>query len=305
MLTLFSTAKPFRGHSAVIQRNALKSWTLLHPDVEVILFGDDEGAAETCREFGIRHEPHVVRNESGLKRIDYYFDRAQEIARHDTLCYANCDIILTDDFTQAVRRIRSSNPNFLVIGRRWDTDISATVDFSNPNWQKKTRQLALDTNDQKDEWWIDFFSFSRGLYLGKIPPLVVGRVVWDNFLIWRALTLGAAVVDVSPSVVAIHQNHDYAYHPLGKYGVWNDEQTQQNLRYAGGMGHMRNIADATFVLDMSGLHPNTRRHWNAIRRTASTAGRAIRFKFLNPVWFFFLGLTRPLRHALGLKARQR
>lgn len=43
MLTIFSTCKPFLGHSAVIQRNALKSWTLLHPDIEIILFGDDEG----------------------------------------------------------------------------------------------------------------------------------------------------------------------------------------------------------------------------------------------------------------------
>ena len=34
MLTLFTTAKPFKGHSAIIQRNALKSWTLLDPDIE-------------------------------------------------------------------------------------------------------------------------------------------------------------------------------------------------------------------------------------------------------------------------------
>jgi hypothetical protein len=32
MLTLFfTTAKPFVGHSGVIQRNALKSWKLWHP----------------------------------------------------------------------------------------------------------------------------------------------------------------------------------------------------------------------------------------------------------------------------------
>lgn len=35
----FTTAKPFVGHNGVIQRNALRSWTLLHPGVEVILFG--------------------------------------------------------------------------------------------------------------------------------------------------------------------------------------------------------------------------------------------------------------------------
>jgi hypothetical protein len=31
MLTVFSTPKPFVGHSDIIRRNALKSWTLLRP----------------------------------------------------------------------------------------------------------------------------------------------------------------------------------------------------------------------------------------------------------------------------------
>jgi FkbM family methyltransferase len=61
MLTLFTTAKPFRGHSGIIQRNALKSWTRLHPDIDIILFGDDEGATEVrrlsdvARELNLRH----------------------------------------------------------------------------------------------------------------------------------------------------------------------------------------------------------------------------------------------------------
>ena len=45
MLTFFTTAKPFRGQDGLIQQNALKSWKRLRPDVEVILFGDDAGAA--------------------------------------------------------------------------------------------------------------------------------------------------------------------------------------------------------------------------------------------------------------------
>src|SRR5579863_2067444 len=73
MLTMFTTPKPFRGHIGVIQRNALKSWTLLHPDLEVILFGDDEGAAVVAGEFGLRHEPHVERNEFGTNRLDSMF----------------------------------------------------------------------------------------------------------------------------------------------------------------------------------------------------------------------------------------
>src|SRR5260370_7756128 len=85
MFTLFTTGKPFAGHSGIIQRNALKSWTLLHPDVEVIVFGDEEGAAEACRDLGLRHEAHEERNEAGLKRIHYFFDRAQALPRRPLL----------------------------------------------------------------------------------------------------------------------------------------------------------------------------------------------------------------------------
>jgi hypothetical protein len=47
MIPLFTPVKPFQGHSAVILRNALKGWKLPHPDIEIILFGDDEGAAHS------------------------------------------------------------------------------------------------------------------------------------------------------------------------------------------------------------------------------------------------------------------
>src|SRR5439155_17039784 len=50
MLTFFTTAKPFHGHDGIIQRNALRSWTLLHPEVEVNLFGSEEGAAQTAKQ---------------------------------------------------------------------------------------------------------------------------------------------------------------------------------------------------------------------------------------------------------------
>jgi hypothetical protein len=85
MLTLFTTAKPFEGHSGVLQRNALKSWKLLHPDIEITLFGDDAGGAEIAEELDVRYEPFVERNRLGTKRLDHIFRRAQELARHDFL----------------------------------------------------------------------------------------------------------------------------------------------------------------------------------------------------------------------------
>src|SRR3989442_6004827 len=140
MLTIFATAKPFRGHTGIIQRNALQSWKALHPEIEIILFGNDEGAAEAARHFGLRHEPHAERNEGGPKRLDYLFARAQAIARHDTLCYVNCDIILMQDFWRALERVRAVRPEFLMVGRRWDTDITAPLLFGerqSPDWRAR------------------------------------------------------------------------------------------------------------------------------------------------------------------------
>ena len=162
MLTIFSTPKPFEGHSNVIQRNAIKSWTLLHPEVEVILFGDEEGTAEACRDLAIRHEPHVIRNEHGTKYLNYIFDRANQIARHNILCYANCDIMLTSDLRAAVEVTSKTYNEFLMMGRRWDTNITEPWDFNQREINRLRKKKSRSHKDRSD----------------KVRP-------WDGLVQWR------------------------------------------------------------------------------------------------------------------------
>src|SRR5216684_4503934 len=199
MLTIYTTAKPFHGHTGVIQRNALQSWKALDPGIEVILFGDDPGAAETCRELGLRHEPFVERNEFGTKRLDYLFARAQVIAQHEILCYINCDIILMQDFRRAIERVRATHREFLMVGRRSDTNITEPLAFANLNWESDLRQRALTRGQRRTAEWIDYFAFCRGLYGPDMPPFVL-RVFWDNWLVWKALDSGKPVIDASHAV---------------------------------------------------------------------------------------------------------
>jgi hypothetical protein len=175
MITFFTTAKPFEGHSGIIQRNALTSWKLLGPDVEVILFGDESGASEIARELSLRHEPQVKRNEFGKKRLDNMFARAQSVARHDVLCYSNCDIILRPDFFEAIKRIKSTYKDFLAIGKRWNVDISETIDFSNPAWQSNVREAALIQNQAQDDWFIDYIPALYRMRSRDWPPVVSNR----------------------------------------------------------------------------------------------------------------------------------
>lgn len=302
MLTFFTTAKPFRGHNGIIQRNALKSWTLLHPDVEVILFGDEEGAAEAAKDLGLRHEPHVERNEFETKRLDYMFCRAQAIARHELRCYINCDIVLMQDFCDALKRVREKHSQFLMVSRRWDGEITVPLSFGSKNWEPQLRLRVLRSGRRRGPEWIDYFVFSRGLYGEDVPPFVVGRVFWDNWLVWKALASNFPVIDVSDAVLAVHQNHDYGYHPQGRQGVFYGAEAGRNYQLAGGWRHLRTIADATEVLRRGGLRPNRARHWAIAKRYARHAWRVLLHDGIEPAWFLVLGLTRPVRHKLGLKA---
>jgi hypothetical protein len=292
MITFFTTAKPFTGHNGMIQRNALKSWKLATPHAEVILFGDEEGAAEAAQEAGARHVANVEREDAGPKILRSFFDAAQEMARHEVVGYVNCDIVLTQDFAKAVTKVSAEQKIFLMIGRRWDTDVREPIDFADATWSERLQEQARREARPQSGDWIDYFVFRKGLYLGKMPELVIGRVYWDQWLVWKARKMGAVVVDASEAVMAVHQNHDYGYHPAGKTGVWTDALSRRNYELAGGRWHLRTIDDATHVLGPAGLQANPGRRTRAAARIVRTARDA--------AWMTAMDLTRPLRRAVGL-----
>jgi len=273
MLTLFTTAKPFEGHSGIIQRNALKSWTMLHPDVEVILFGDEPGSADVSRELGLRHEPEVKRHESGMKYLNHLFARAQEIGSHPYLCYSNSDIVLMSDFWEGFQKTLEWKQSFLLVAQRWDTDVTWKLDFGGEAWEQRLRQLALSQGMRQTYHFVDFFVFPKGLY-DRVPPFLLGRSAWDNWLVWKALSTPVPVVDGTDFFVAVHQNHDYGYHPQGKKGTNEDDLAMRNIYLAGNGSELRNLVDATHKLTQEGQvcrvhfrkqlnHPRFRQIWQS------------------------------------------
>jgi hypothetical protein len=147
---------------------------------------------------------------------------------------------------------------------------------------------------------IDYFVFRRGLYR-EFPELVIGRNWWDQWLVWQAGAAGAPVIDVSDAVCAVHQNHDYSYHPQGITGVWYDDATRENFRRAGGWRRLHTMEDAEWRLTAKGIVANC---WFALapaKRRARRAISAVRIFTRTRIWHPFLDKTRPLRHVLGLQ----
>lgn len=267
MLTLLSIPKPFAGPIRLIQRNAIQSWLRLHPTLEVILFGDDEGTEEAATEFQIRHVPEVARNEYGTPLVSDVFGKAQRLASHDLLCYVNADILLMSDLVQAIEQVAGRQRHFLMVGQRWDLNVAEPLSFE-AGWEERLRTLVLQTGKSHGPTGIDYFVFRRGLW-PSVPPFALGRTAWDNWLLYDARSRGARLIDASPVVMAVHQNHDYSHCPGGMEGVWEGAEAQRNLELAGGPAHVFTLEDATHVLTLRGLRgARTRRH---LRRRLDTA----------------------------------
>ena len=226
-ITIFTTAKPFVGHSRVIQRNALKSWTLLEPRPEIILFGDEQGAAQIANELGLHHIPNVKRNEHGTIFLSDMFEQTQKKSLNNIFVYINADIILTSDFVPAIEKVKAKFENFLMIGHRTDVDISVMMDLGISDWENHLRELVSRSGKMREDCYIDYFVFTRNLW-PQIPDFLIGRVAWDKGLVYMALTSQKQIVDATKVNLAIHQNHDYSHVPGGIQEVWEGVEAQYN-----------------------------------------------------------------------------
>jgi len=250
LITLFSAPKPFTNpHIAIIQRNAIKSWTLL-PDVEVILFGEEEGLPEAARELDVKHIAQVSRSVTGVPLISSMVQLARENGSSDLLCIINSDMILMPDFLEAAKQAVKLNDKFVLLSQRWDYDIPAVLDFAE-GWASRLSESVRKQNQLHRPAGSDFFLFPRDCYQ-DIPNFTIGRAGWDNWMIYQARMQNWPVIDCTPSVMIIHQNHDYSHLPGGK-PHYNHPDTDVNIRLAGGQAHIRyTILDATHQLAQGG-----------------------------------------------------
>jgi hypothetical protein len=246
LITLFSAPKPFTDpHIAMIQRNALKSWTLL-PDVEVILLGKETGLAEAARELGTRHIPNVKCNENGTPLISSMFQLARENSTSSLLCIINADMILLPDFVKAAKDAAKLKDEFVLLSQRWDLDVTESIEFTE-GWQNRLRSTVHGQGQLHRPAGSDYFLFPKSCYT-DVPDFTIGRAGWDNWMIYKARKEKWRVIDCTPSVMIIHQNHDYSHLPGGK-PHYEHPDTNENIRLAGGQANIRyTILDATHRL---------------------------------------------------------
>jgi hypothetical protein len=284
-ITVCAVAKPFQGHIGVIQRNAMTSWTKLEPKPEIILFGTEEGTAETARELGLLHVPEVARNRHGTPFLADILAAAEKHGRGEMFAYVNADIILPREFTAGIEKVRQRFGRFLAVGRRTNLEVREPLDFGD-GWEEKLKERM-----RRDGWLdshtsIDCFVFRRSTY-EQVPPLVIGRVWFDQWFIKCARKKGLPVVDLTDFAPMVHQLHDYSHVAGGKQFVYGGAEADQNFVHYGERPHTYTILSATHLMTKEGR----------IRRVFF---RKEIFAVQNFLWRIFVHGTRSVRKWLGL-----
>jgi hypothetical protein len=257
MITIFTIPKAFKGHIGLIQRNALQSWTSLDPRIEVILCGDDDGVEAAAHLCGTRFIGDIARSEWGTPLLRSAFDRVRKIAQNDLLCFVNADIIFLQDFLEGTRRLKYKR--FLMVGQRWDLDLTHALNFELPIWQSELITDVRNRGIQHPPFGSDYFVFRRDDdTLCALPAFAVGRPGWDCWLIYHARNLGMPVIDASYAIRPIHQNHDYRHVPKASGStedgkLWQGPEVERHKQLIGKEEHYFTPLDATHVLTARGV----------------------------------------------------
>ena len=288
MLTLFTTAKPFLGHIGIIQRNAIRSWLRLEPRPDVVLLGNDESTGRVARELGVQHIPDIATNAHGTPLLSDVLSRTNQLTRTPLACLVNCDIILLQEFVDGVARIPECFPRFLAVAQRLSVDINESLDFAT-NGGRKLREEILPLGLPGSHTAIDAFVFPVGTY-EEVPPLVLGRAWFDQWLIKDVRRRGIPVVDVTAYARVIHQNHDYGHITDGQRGAYWGEEALQNLSSYGGVPNAYTLLSVTHDLRADGTLRRVR-----MREAAFVAKQAL--------WDVLVRRTVDVRDVLRLRRK--
>jgi hypothetical protein len=175
------------------------------------------------------------------------------------MAYVNADVILLSDFLEMGKLVASQCETFLVVGQRWDLEITDPIVFDK-DWEKRLRNLIHEKGELHQPAGSDYFIFPRTQYL-DMPDFAIGRAGWDNWMIYKALENKWCVVDATPSITVIHQDHDYSHLP-GGLPHYDLEETKINAALGGGYFNMFMTLDSKYELINGLVKPA---HWSRDR----------------------------------------
>jgi len=212
VITIFAPMRPFRGETAQLQLNTVRSWLATTPACEVILAEDEEGTTrQAVSGLGVRVVDGVRRAASGVPLFDSFVEQGIAHARGDIVVCSTADVLVPPDFTAVIEAAAGAfdgGDYFLAAGRH-DLRRPLQVDFDAPDWFARVHRAVRAEGQRAGHQYVDLWAHPRRLPF-RPPPLPMGRYGTDGWAVYEMKRRGIPVVDISDSVCLVHQPHPRA-----------------------------------------------------------------------------------------------
>ena len=220
LLTLFTSWTDNR-EKYLVHNITTHNWLSLQPYVIPVIFTNEPEVANACRRMGWKVFPLRIAAAGGIPVLKYMYKDVMEAFNTTFYAYSNSDILFTDsliDTLLALARFNLQAP-ILVIGKRTNVDFmrkTESLTWKNLITAAKTRGTLFTGYAE------DYFITTRRFPWKDIAGVVIGRVAYDNWLVWYARKQNHLVVDATNTVLAIHQttgagNMEGHAHENGQY----------------------------------------------------------------------------------------
>lgn len=180
---------------------AIDSWHRVFPDAQILVFGNAALLRDWC---GYRQ----VKRRKGLPLVSDMFEKVEMMDDPGPRLFINSDCIVTSSMKKACDFLVQVKKQWLATGQR--SEISEEEDCANAGslqWEEAIRAKYPEPK-MLPPCGADWFLFSRSaMRESKMPPFVIARTCYDNWLIYDALQRGLWVVNCTGSVTVYHQTH--------------------------------------------------------------------------------------------------
>jgi len=201
-LTFFTIPQAFEDEYDLIQRNAIKSWTLFNPEPDIFLLGNALDVASIANEFGLYHIPNIDQNAS-ISEIAKWLDR---LINNTILVYLNPCVILTKDFTNTIQEIYNNQDHFFLTGQYRTIQTEGVIDFNDSQWQHKLRVMADKQGMSQGQLQDNIYLIFNKQLLKQLFILNHNaEYTWEQQLFYAALRKYYPIIDGSPIITTFLQ----------------------------------------------------------------------------------------------------
>lgn len=210
---IFSAPKPFVGQDVEVNLRAIRSWKKLKPTPKITLLGNDLGYEDVAREYGLNIRRDVDKTFLGVPLFNSMFHIANQSDATASVVM-NGDIVLLQDFMDALKRILERFEHFLVVSARYDLQsLPEELQEGSDDFEKNLRAYVLRHGVLHTYGGMDLWAWNpKGprLFDGEMPHFIFGRGKYDNWLTHETIMAGRRhVIDASEAIMSVHIRHDY------------------------------------------------------------------------------------------------